>query len=494
MFNYWAAAIINPTDARFGTMTKGHLLVSVPQQKLLVPQANPCTMRIRDRAALVRGDERRDHALAIVEAGVDAVLPEHVVRNAVKVEGEALSVAGRTFDLSRYRHVYVAGGGKAAGTMAAEVERLLDGRITAGVVIDRRGATARTKIVKVMQAGHPLPDEDGVRGMRAMHDTLAAAGPGDLVIFLISGGGSALMPCPAPGVSLDDVVRLTDRLLKSGATIAEINGVRKHLSQTKGGRMLRWADGATVLSLIVSDVVGDDPGAIASGPTAPDSTTYADALSILEKYRLVDRAPPRAIGHIRSGVSGLAPETLKPGDPAFDRVSSVVIASNILALEAAAKKASALGYRPIILGSRIRGESREVGVVHAGIAGECLASGHPLPPPAAVLSGGETTVTVRGGGRGGRNGEFVLGFLRGIQPGMTVVSVDTDGIDGATDACGAIADHGTPGRARERSLSIDDALARNDSYDFFARLDDLIYTGPTGTNVSDLRCVLVYRP
>ncbi len=455
---------------------------------------NLLSMEIRNRDVLVRGDKRRSHALAVIEAGIDAVLPENVIRNTVKVEDERLTVGDRSFDLARYRHIYVAGGGKASGTMATELERLANGRITAGTVIDRYGTKAETKVIKVLHAGHPLPDENGVNGMRAIHDMLAAAGRDDLAIFLISGGGSALMPCPAPGVTLDDIVRLTDLLLKSGAAIAEINCVRKHTSGSSGGRILGWTGGAEVLSLIVSDVVGDDPGSIASGPTAPDSTTYADAMSILAKYRLTDRAPSRIVSHLKSGICGHAQESLKPGDPAFERVSNVVIASNIVALEASAKKAQELGYRPIILGSRIKGESREVGLVHAGIAGECLASGHPIAPPAAILSGGETTVTIVGNGKGGRNQEFVLGFLQGIRPGMTVASADTDGIDGATDACGAIADETTLKRAREMSLSVDDALGSNNSFNFFSQLGDLIYTGPTGTNVSDLRCVLVYEP
>ncbi len=462
-------------------------------QKLFLSQIIPVFMKIRDREALVRGNEQRSHALAIVEAGIDAVLPENVVRNALKLDGDMLTVTGHKFDLSGYKRIFIAGGGKASSTMATEMERLLDGRITGGIVIDRYGVEAQTKTVKVVHAGHPLPDENGVRGMREMHDILKAAGKGDLVIFLISGGGSALMPCPAPGVTLEDINRLTDMLLKSGSTIAEINCVRKHLSQSKGGRILGWTDGAEVLSLIVSDVVGDDPGSIASGPTAPDSTTYADALSILEKFRLTDRAPSRVVSHIKAGVNGNVPETLKPGDPAFGRVTNIVIASGIVALEAAAKKAETLGYRPIILGSRIKGESRDVGLVHAGIAAECLATGHPLEPPAAILSGGETTVTVHGQGKGGRNQEFVLGYLRNYPPGTIVISVDTDGIDGSTDACGAIADETTLRRAAEKSLSIDMMLDSNDAFNFFNKLGDLIYTGPTGTNVSDLRCVLVGR-
>jgi glycerate 2-kinase len=322
-------------------------------QRLFALHSNLLLMKIQNRDVLARENERRSHALSIVEAGIDAVLPENVIRHTVKVEGDRLSVMGRTFDLSQYRHIFVGGGGKASGQMAREMEQLLDGRITAGIVIDRYGKKAETKTIKVLQAGHPLPDENSVRGMRSIYDMLKAAGKGDLVIFLISGGGSALMTCPAPGVALEDVIHMTELLLKSGATIAEINCVRKHISQIGGGQILSWTDGADVLSLIVSDVVGDNPGSIASGPTAPDDTTYVDAISILQKYRLEDRAPPRVINHIMAGINGYEPETLKPGSPIFDRVTNIVIASNLVALEASAKKANTLGYQPIILGSHI---------------------------------------------------------------------------------------------------------------------------------------------
>lgn len=449
-------------------------------------------MNIRDADSIIRGNDRRAHALAIAVAGISAVLPENVVRNAVRLDGNMLTVSGKAYDLQAYRHIYVAGGGKAAATMAAELERILGDRISGGVVNDRYGTRSTATKIKVNQAGHPLPTEDGLRGVNEMLDMLGKVGKDDLVIFLISGGGSALLPCPAPGVSLEDKVRLTDRLLKSGATIAEINCVRKHSSCTKGGQLLRYVNGAAVLSLIVSDVVGDEPGSIASGPTAPDNTTYADALAILEKYMLKDQAPPGILRHLEAGLRGDAPETLKAGDPVFERVHNVVIAGNIVALKAAAAEAQRLGYRPLILGSHLKGESREVGLVHAGIAKECLSTGNPVPAPAAIISGGETTVTVRGPGKGGRNQEFVLGVLRDYRPGMTIISTDTDGIDGATDACGAIADETTLPRAATAGLSIQKALDSNASYDFFRALDDLIFTGPTGTNVSDLRIVLVY--
>lgn len=455
--------------------------------------AHFCLMEIRDADSLIRGRARRADAISMVKAGISAVLPENVVRNAVRLEGHTLSVQGRTYDLQAYRHIYVAGGGKAAATMAAELERLLGSHITAGIVNDRYGTKSTVSKIRVNQAGHPLPTEDGRRGVGEMLEMLSLAGKDDLVIVLISGGGSALLPCPAQGISLEDKVRLTDLLLKSGATIAEINCVRKHSSCIKGGQLVRYANGATVVSLIVSDVVGDDPGSIASGPTAPDGTTYADALSILEKYQLKDRAPQDIMRHLEAGLHGDVPETLKPGDPAFDRAYNAVIASNIVALKATAAEAQRLGYRPIILGSHIKGESREVGLVHACVGKECLSSGNPATVPAAIISGGETTVTVRGPGKGGRNQEFVLGFLRDYRAGMTVISTDTDGIDGATDACGAIADETTLPEAAALGQSVQSALDGNASYDFFKALGDLIFTGPTGTNVSDLRIVLVYN-
>lgn len=450
-------------------------------------------MDIRNRDALIRGRERRAHALSIVEAGINAVLPENVIRNAVRVNGDMLDVAGRRYDLSKYRHIYVAGGGKAAGTMAAELEKMIGSRITAGMVNDRYESKATTHIIKINRAGHPLPTLDGIRGVRDMTDMLAQAGAGDFIIFLISGGGSALLPYPADGILLEDKIKMTDLLLKSGADIKEINSVRKHISGIKGGQMLRFCNNAEVLSLIVSDVVGDDPEFIASGPTAADSTTFNDAREVLERYDLLEKAPERIIRHIQDGIKGKVPDTLKRDNPVFGRVFNTVIGSNIIALKAASEKARDTGYSPIILGSHLKGESREAGLLHAGIGCECLSSSNPGKPPAAIISGGETTVTVRGKGKGGRNQEFVLGFLQEYRAGMTVVSVDTDGIDGATDACGAIADETTLPRAEALSLSPEKSLANNASFDFFDALDDLIHTGPTGTNVSDLRIVLVYE-
>ncbi|AFD00224.1 glycerate 2-kinase [Methanocella conradii HZ254] len=448
-------------------------------------------MIIRNAWAIARNDAMRSDALEIVEAGIAAVLPESVIANSIQLNGDVLDIKGHKYDLSRFKRIFVLGGGKASGTMAVEVEKILDGRITAGIVNDRYGVDVKSRAIKINHAGHPIPTEDGVRGVEEMLRMLSKAGPDDLVIFLISGGGSALLPCPAKGISLEDKVRLTDLLLKSGATIAEMNAVRKHVSAIKGGNLVKYSNGAAVVSLIVSDVVGDDAGFIASGPTAPDCTTFSEALRILKKYGIYEKSPQSVINHLENGAKGLVPETPKPGDPIFERVNNVIVASNIIALEAAARKASEKGYRPLILGSCITGESREVGLVLSGIAKECLRSGNPVMPPAAIISGGETTVTVVGSGKGGRNQELVLGFLQNYAQGTTIISIDTDGIDGATDACGAIADATTMKKAQEMGLQISDFLKNNSSYDFFKALGELVYTGPTGTNVSDLRLILI---
>ncbi len=262
----------------------------------------------------VRGDRSRADGLSIIEAGIEAVLPENVIKNSVKLNGEILDIQGHSFDLTRYKHIFVAGGGKASATMAVELEKVLDRRITAGIVNDRYGVEVQTDIIKISHAGHPLPTPDGVKGVEEMLDMLSSAGPDDLVIFLISGGGSALLPYPAKGVSLEETTKLTDLLLKSGARIAEMNAVRKHISAIKGGQLLKYVNGATVVSLIVSDVVGDDLGFIASGPTAPDDTTFADAIGILKKYHIYDKAPAGIIKHLEAGARGEIPETPKACD------------------------------------------------------------------------------------------------------------------------------------------------------------------------------------
>ena len=318
-------------------------------------------------------------------------------------------------------------------------------------------------------------------------------GPRELVICLISGGGSALSPAPVEGIALAEKQEVTRQLLACGATIHEINALRKHISQIKGGQLARLASPATLITLVLSDVVGDSLDVIASGPTVPDTSTFTDCLEILRKYRLFDTVPMAIRRHLEAGVSGAIPETPKPGDAVFSRTQTVIIGRNLQALEAASRQATALGYRPLILSSAIEGETREVARVHAGIAKEVLASGHPITAPACILSGGETTVTLRGQGKGGRNQEFALALALDINdiPGIAALSGGTDGTDGPTDAAGAVVDWTTCTRAEQHGLHPREALEHNDAYPFFERLGDLLITGPTQTNVMDVRIILI---
>jgi hydroxypyruvate reductase len=317
----------------------------------------------------------------------------------------------------------------------------------------------------------------------------AEAEAGDLVLCLISGGASALMPLPAPPITLDEKQAVTRLLLASGANIHELNAVRKHISAIKGGQLARLAAPATVVCLMLSDVIGDNLDTIGSGPTAPDASTFVGARAVLERYGILERVPAAVRERLEQGVAGRIPDTPKPGDPLFARVRNAVVGSNDLALRAAAARARALGYRPLVLSSMIEGETREVARMHAAIAREVLKSGRPVRPPACIVPGGETTVTLRGEGLGGRNQEFVLAAamdLAGL-PRTVVLSAGTDGTDGPTDAAGAIADGDTLRRAPDAARY----LAENDSYHYFERLGDLIKTGPTNTNVMDVRLLLV---
>ncbi|RMH77857.1 MAG: DUF4147 domain-containing protein, partial [Calditrichaeota bacterium] len=321
--------------------------------------------------------------------------------------------------------------------------------------------------------------------------------PEDLIICLISGGGSALLEAPAPGISLEDVQRVTDLLLRCGAAIEEVNTVRKHLSRVKGGQLLRHIHPAACLALILSDVIGNPPESIASGPTAPDPTTYAEALAVLQRYGVMDETPAAVRAHLQAGAAGAAPETVKPGDPVLCQVQNFILGDNLLALQAAAKAARREGYSPVILTSRMQGEAREAARVIAGIVQEVLSSGHPVEPPACLLFGGETTVTVRGTGRGGRNQEFALAALMALKNEARpylLLSCGTDGTDGPTDAAGGLAAPEIRRRAVQNGLSPEAFLANNDAYTFLKAVDALLITGPTGTNVMDMGLVLVPDP
>ncbi|MGA2492401.1 MAG: glycerate kinase [Roseiarcus sp.] len=380
----------------------------------------------------------------------------------------------------------VVGAGKAAASMAAALEAAWPGPLE-GLVVTRYGHRAPTRAIEVVEAAHPTPDAAGAAAAARILERVKGLSADDLVLCLISGGGSALLALPAPGLSLADKQTINRALLKSGAGIAEINCVRKHLSAIKGGRLAAAAAPARVVALIISDVPGDDPATIASGPTTPDPTTSADALAILRRYAI--DAPAHVLAHLESA----AAETPKPGDARFAQVANVVVAAPRLSLAAAAAAARSAGVTPLDLGDAIEGEAREVGKAFAGIALSAARRGAPARGPCVLISGGETTVTVRGKGRGGRNSEFLLGLAIGLDgaPGIWALAGDTDGIDGSEDNAGAIVAPDTLARTVALGLAPRARLDDNDAYSVFAALGDLVVTGPTLTNVNDFRAILI---
>jgi glycerate 2-kinase len=406
------------------------------------------------------------------EAAIDAALPVHCLPAHLPEPPK-----GRTI---------IVGAGKAAASMALAVEDHWHSPLS-GLVITRYGHGAPLQRIELVEAAHPVPDSAGHGAAKRILDMVRGLQADDLVLCLISGGGSALLVLPAAGVTLEDKQAINKALLRSGANIGEMNCVRKHLSAVKGGRLAAAAFPARVVALLISDVPGDDPSVIASGPTVADPTSFADALVILEKYGIDE---PRAVlEHLREARD----ETPKPGDPRLARVSTVMLATAQDALEAAARKAESTGYKPVILGNSIEGESREVALVHAGIAQQIAQHGQPVPAPCVLLSGGETTVTVHGTGRGGRNAEFMLALAVALDghPRIHAIACDTDGIDGTEDNAGAILAPDTLMRARELGMNAKARLSDNDGYGFFSALNDLVITGPTRTNVNDFRAILV---
>ncbi len=434
--------------------------------------------------------------MRIFQVALKAADPVEAVRRHLALEGGVLVAGRRRYRLDAFRDIYVLGAGKASATMAVAVERLLRRRIRGGLINTKYGHLARLRRLELNECGHPVPDENGVRGAERIAAVARQAGAEDLILCLISGGASALMPLPAAPLTLAEKQSATKLLLACGANIHEMNAVRKHLSAVKGGQLARLASPAAVLALMLSDVIGDDLDVIGSGPTAPDRSTFAAAYGILEKYGLVERVPASVRQRLEAGLSGAIPETPKPGDAVFERTQNLLVGSNRLAVDAAAGAARKLGYNTLVLSTMIEGETREVARMHAAIAKEILHSRRPLRPPGCVISGGETTVTLRGDGLGGRNQEFVLAAasdLAGCAP-VVVLSGGTDGTDGPTDAAGAIADGASLERAARLGLDARRYLDRNDSYRFFQPLGDLLLTGPTGTNVMDVRLVLVGPP
>ena len=430
----------------------------------------------------------------ILQAALDAADPYEAVRRALSLNDHAFQAAGCVYDLRRIRRVAVVGAGKAAIPMAQAASEVLRGRVESAFVVTAvTGKVGPKSGIEAVGAGHPVPDRRGLQAAQRILETALSLGSEDLLIVLLSGGASSLLPLPDEGLTLADKQRVTRMLLRSGATIAELNTVRKHLSAIKGGR-LAAATRAQVLTLILSDVGGDDPGVIGSGPAAPDRTTFLDAARIIRRYGLWERLPAPVRIHLVEGLAGWRPETPKPRSRIFRRVAHVIVGNNRLALEAAVAVARRSGYESVRIEEFVTGEAVRVGR-WMGELGRNLASRTALPGPVCVLAGGELTVTVRGSGQGGRAQEFALAAALAMQgsSGVWAVGFGTDGRDGPTDAAGAMVDGGTVARGRKKRLTAAAYLKKNDSYRFFKKVGGHIVTGPTSTNVNDLYLVLV-RP
>jgi glycerate-2-kinase len=446
--------------------------------------------RIVGNATSPLSAEARKTVLELVDAAISAVDPRNLIRNNVRHKDDTLTVRDLTIDLSRYDRIIVAGAGKASGAMAEALEEQFGESIETGIVNVPKGTASsfKTSRIKLQEAGHPIPDEGGLEGAKGIVALLKGLDDRTLIFFLLSGGGSALFPLPQEGITLAEKKTTTDLLLKCGATIEEVNAVRKHISAVKGGRLAAAAYPASLVTLILSDIVGDPVASIASGPTVPDPTTYQDAIEILNRYGVWESIPSTVRNCLEEGLKGLRPESPKPGDPRLQKIHNIVLGNNRVALNAARKKADSIGLKPLFLGTFIEGEARHVGTVLAGLARETQFSGSHLSKYGAVLAGGETTVTVMGKGKGGRNQELALSAslrIRGID-GVALVSVGTDGVDGLSDYAGAIVDGYTLSRAAKKGLNPLTSLASNDSSSFFSALGDAILTGPTGTNVNDI--------
>lgn len=436
----------------------------------------------------------RDDALKIFKAAVAAVDPGNAVKSFLSFSNNTLNAGGIKYDLNKYGRVVIVGAGKASAPMAKAVESILGERINEGIVVVKYGYGIPLDKIELIEAGHPVPDENGMAGTQKIAGVLEACTENDFVISLISGGGSALLPMPAQGISLADKKKVTDELLKCGADIHEVNTIRKHLSSSKGGGLAKIAYPATVINLMLSDVIGDDMDVIASGPFVPDKSSFKDSMRIINKYAIQDKLPGSIMERLKAGSEGNIQETPKVEDPIFERIKNIIIGSNLLACTAAKKKASSMGYHTIFLSSAIDGDTTEIAQAHITIARQILLSGNPASLPACIISGGETTVKIKGGGKGGRNQEFALVSAKeiaGMDKNIVVLSGGTDGSDGPTDAAGGIVDTRTVARGKAKGLDIDAYLASNDSYNFLKQTGDLLVTGPTRTNVMDVKILLI---
>ena len=442
-------------------------------------------------------DHMRADVMALFKSGVLAADAFSATIKSLKVDGDVLftrDILGHTveFDLARFKRIVLIGFGKAGAPMACACEKILQDRVREGIIIVNKTPSTIPKNTRIIEAGHPLPDARSIEGAQQVADMARRANRDDLVIFLISGGGSALCTLPGNGITIADLQLLTVHLLNSGATILELNTVRKHLSKIKGGHLARLTHPATTLSLIISDVINDRLEVIASGPTVPDPTTFQDAQKVLEKYRLLDRVPTAIQEYLNRGLEGKIQETPKDDDHVFRKTTNLIVANNLTALRSVAESAAQKGYRPFILSSQIEGNTRQCARVFAMMA-KYLSARRNWREPICMISGGEMTVRVRGSGTGGRNTDFCLALAPMIRnmDDVVVLSAGTDGIDGMTDAAGAIIDGTTWKQAYEHGLDIESALTNNDSYTLLRELDRLVFTGPTETNVMDIQIMLI---
>ena len=437
---------------------------------------------IKNRSTLVTTEAKR-LALDCIERAIHASHPTHTVHHSVERSGTKLSVAGESFDLSNFEDILVVGAGKASGRLAESFESKLGEWITDGLIITTE--PVETDTISIVQGSHPIPSETNVEATEQILELLASADEKTLILLLISGGGSSLLCAPASPVSLSALQAVNESLLAEGVPIDDINAVRKHLSRVKGGQLATVADPATSVGIIMSDVVGDDCAVIASGPTVPDGTTFSDANAVFDSYGI---DPPLSVrDRISAGVSCTIPETPPPDDTRFDTVTNVVLLDSGKPLRAAASLVRSRGYNPLVLGSHIRGESREVAKALVGIAEQIQSTGTPIAPPAVVLTGGETTVSITGSGTGGPNHECVVSAGLELPPGITLAAVDTDGIDGSTEMAGGIVD-ATTFSTTESALS---ALQHNNTGPFLTEHEAAIEMGPTGTNVNDFRVIVI---
>ena len=434
----------------------------------------------------------RHDARQIFKAGLKSADAAAAVSRHVRVAGEILDIDDRSYPLKKYRKIVVVGAGKGSAQMFCALANSLEDWLYGGIIIVKYGYSVPASNIEIIEAGHPIPDENGLRATEQLIGLLQQTTGEDLVLCLISGGGSALLSSPAEGVSFHEKQEMTRMLLGCGAPIREINTIRKHISKVKGGRLAGVAYPSSLISLILSDVVGDSVSTIASGPTAPDLSTFSECQFIIDRYDLRKKIPRSIATLIEKGRRGEIEETPKPDDTIFDSVLNVIVGDNRLALSAAKQQAEILGYSVTVLEDYAEGEAVDIAVAHATIAKQLYALRN-APRPACIISGGEATVTLRGNGLGGRNQEFALAAAIEIDGLNDVVALSggTDGTDGPTDAAGGIVDGGTVRRGQDQGLNAREYLTRNDSYHFLRSTGDLLVTGPTFTNVMDLRLILI---